>query len=119
MSQLPQEWSDELGDLLSIPSVSADPAHAGDVVQAAEWIADKVRRSGGAVAQPLCRQTFLAPRAPTPLSRLAAVSELPQEWSDELADLLRIPSVSADPAHKDDVVRAAEWIADKVRRSGG
>jgi acetylornithine deacetylase/succinyl-diaminopimelate desuccinylase-like protein len=27
--------------------------------------------------------------------------------------------VSADPAHKDDVVRAAEWVADKVRRSGG
>ena len=47
MSQLPQEWSDELGDLLSIPSVSADPAHSGDVVQAAEWVADKVRRSGG------------------------------------------------------------------------
>jgi acetylornithine deacetylase/succinyl-diaminopimelate desuccinylase-like protein len=47
------------------------------------------------------------------------VSELPQEWLDELADLLRIPSVSADPAHADDVVRAAEWIADKVRRSGG
>ena len=47
------------------------------------------------------------------------MSELPQEWFDELADLLRIPSVSADPAHKDDVVRAAEWVADKVRRSGG
>jgi acetylornithine deacetylase/succinyl-diaminopimelate desuccinylase-like protein len=47
------------------------------------------------------------------------VSELPQEWFDELADLLRIPSVSADPAHADDVVRAAEWVADKVRRSGG
>ena len=27
--------------------MSADPAHTGDVVQAAEWIADKVRRSGG------------------------------------------------------------------------
>jgi acetylornithine deacetylase/succinyl-diaminopimelate desuccinylase-like protein len=47
------------------------------------------------------------------------VSELPQEWLDELADLLRIPSVSADPAHAGDVVRAAEWIAAKVRRSGG
>ena len=40
-------------------------------------------------------------------------------WLDELSDLLRIPSVSADPAHADDVVQAAEWIADKVRRSGG
>ncbi len=40
-------------------------------------------------------------------------------WLDELSELLRIPSVSADPAHEDDVVRAAEWVADKVRRSGG
>ena len=40
-------------------------------------------------------------------------------WLDELEELLRIPSVSADPAHADDVVRAAEWVADKVRRSGG
>ena len=47
MGELPQAWLDELGELLSIPSVSADPAHSGDVVQAAEWVADKVRRSGG------------------------------------------------------------------------
>jgi acetylornithine deacetylase/succinyl-diaminopimelate desuccinylase-like protein len=47
------------------------------------------------------------------------VSELPQDWYEELADLLRIPSVSADPAHKDDVVQAAEWVADKIRRGGG
>ncbi|MDQ3067355.1 MAG: M20/M25/M40 family metallo-hydrolase [Actinomycetota bacterium] len=40
-------------------------------------------------------------------------------WLDELRELLRIPSVSADPAHKADVVTAAEWVADKVRRSGG
>ena len=40
-------------------------------------------------------------------------------WLDELEELLRIPSVSADPAHADDVVRAAEWVAEKVRRSGG
>ena len=44
---------------------------------------------------------------------------MPREWFDELGELLRIPSVSADAAHKDDVVRAAEWVAEKVRRSGG
>ena len=44
---------------------------------------------------------------------------MPREWFDELGELLRIPSVSADVAHEDDVVRAAEWVADKVRRSGG
>ena len=40
-------------------------------------------------------------------------------WLDELRVLLRIPSVSADSGHKADVVEAAEWVADKVRRSGG
>jgi acetylornithine deacetylase/succinyl-diaminopimelate desuccinylase-like protein len=40
-------------------------------------------------------------------------------WFDELSEFLRIPSVSADPAHAEDVVAAAEWIADKIRRSGG
>jgi acetylornithine deacetylase/succinyl-diaminopimelate desuccinylase-like protein len=40
-------------------------------------------------------------------------------WLDELAELLRIPSVSADPAHADDVLRAAEWVCGFVRGSGG
>jgi acetylornithine deacetylase/succinyl-diaminopimelate desuccinylase-like protein len=47
------------------------------------------------------------------------VTAIDPAWLDELRALLRIPSVSADPAHADDVVRAAEWVADKVRRSGG
>lgn len=47
------------------------------------------------------------------------MSELRQEWFRELGDLLRIPSVSADPAHQKDVEDAAEWIADKIRRGGG
>jgi len=47
------------------------------------------------------------------------VSDLPSGWLDELSELLRIPSVSADPAHKADVEQAAEWVADKIRRSGG
>ena len=57
--------------------------------------------------------------ATRPLTRLAAVSELRQDWFDELGELLRIPSVSADPAHQADVERAAEWVADKIRRGGG
>src|SRR5688500_18547671 len=44
---LPPGWLDELGEFLAIPSVSADPAHAGDVGRAAEWVADWVRRIGG------------------------------------------------------------------------
>ena len=47
------------------------------------------------------------------------MTELPQGWFDELAELLRIPSVSADPAHEEDVRRAGEWVAEKVRRGGG
>jgi acetylornithine deacetylase/succinyl-diaminopimelate desuccinylase-like protein len=41
------------------------------------------------------------------------------DWFDELAELLRIPSISADTAHADDVVRAAEWVRDFIRAAGG
>ena len=41
------------------------------------------------------------------------------EWFDELAEFLRIPSISADDAHKADVVRAAEWVRDFIRGAGG
>ena len=40
-------------------------------------------------------------------------------WFDELAEFLRIPSISADPAHAGDVMRAAEWVRDFVRAAGG
>jgi acetylornithine deacetylase/succinyl-diaminopimelate desuccinylase-like protein len=41
------------------------------------------------------------------------------EWFDELAEFLRIPSISADSAHAPDVVRAAEWVASFIRDAGG
>jgi acetylornithine deacetylase/succinyl-diaminopimelate desuccinylase-like protein len=44
---------------------------------------------------------------------------LEQAWFDELAAFIRIPSVSADVAHRDDVVRAAEWVAEYLRGAGG
>jgi acetylornithine deacetylase/succinyl-diaminopimelate desuccinylase-like protein len=40
-------------------------------------------------------------------------------WFDELSELLRIPSVSADPARNGDVEAAAEWLAAFVRGAGG
>ena len=40
-------------------------------------------------------------------------------WLDELSRWLRIPSVSADPAHADDVRAAGQWLCDFVRASGG
>jgi acetylornithine deacetylase/succinyl-diaminopimelate desuccinylase-like protein len=42
-----------------------------------------------------------------------------QAWLDELSEFLRIPSVSADPAHAQDVRTAAEWVRDFVRAAGG
>jgi acetylornithine deacetylase/succinyl-diaminopimelate desuccinylase-like protein len=37
----------ELSELIAIPSVSADVAHAADVGRAAGWVADRIRRAGG------------------------------------------------------------------------
>jgi acetylornithine deacetylase/succinyl-diaminopimelate desuccinylase-like protein len=42
-----------------------------------------------------------------------------EAWRAELAELIAIPSVSADPAHREDVTRAGEWVCDFVRRIGG
>jgi acetylornithine deacetylase/succinyl-diaminopimelate desuccinylase-like protein len=47
------------------------------------------------------------------------MAEPPAEWMEELSELLRIPSVSADPEHSGDVVRAAEWVRDFIRAAGG
>ncbi|QDK82912.1 dipeptidase [Spirosoma sp. KCTC 42546] len=41
-----------------------------------------------------------------------------QRFLDELLDLLRIPSVSADSAFKGDVRRAAEFVRDKLTAAG-
>ena len=42
-----------------------------------------------------------------------------EPWFDELAEFLRIPSISADANHKADVVRAAEWVCTFIRDAGG
>jgi acetylornithine deacetylase/succinyl-diaminopimelate desuccinylase-like protein len=38
------------------------------------------------------------------------------QFEEELCEFLRIPSISADPACRDDMHRAAEWVADQFRR---
>lgn len=38
---------DQLAEFIEIPSVSADAAHASDIVAAAEWIAARIRGAGG------------------------------------------------------------------------
>ena len=44
---------------------------------------------------------------------------MPEPWFDELAELIAIPSVSADPAHANDVRRAGEWVRDLILEIGG
>lgn len=39
-------------------------------------------------------------------------------FQEELLDFLRIPSISALPAHSADVQRAGEWVAERLRAAG-
>ncbi len=39
---------DQLAELIAIPSVSADAAHAADIEAAAAWVAERIRDGGGA-----------------------------------------------------------------------
>jgi len=41
------------------------------------------------------------------------------DWFDELAEFLRIPSISADSDHAADVKLAGEWVCDFIRDAGG
>jgi acetylornithine deacetylase/succinyl-diaminopimelate desuccinylase-like protein len=43
-----EELHAELAELIAIPSVSADSAHAADIEAAAAWVVEKIRRAGGA-----------------------------------------------------------------------
>jgi acetylornithine deacetylase/succinyl-diaminopimelate desuccinylase-like protein len=42
-----------------------------------------------------------------------------QAWLEELSEWLRIPSISAERSHAQDVLRAGEWLCDFVRGAGG
>jgi acetylornithine deacetylase/succinyl-diaminopimelate desuccinylase-like protein len=42
-----EKLRDQLAELIAIPSVSADPEHAGDIEKAASWVADRIRDAGG------------------------------------------------------------------------
>jgi acetylornithine deacetylase/succinyl-diaminopimelate desuccinylase-like protein len=41
------------------------------------------------------------------------------DWFEELREFLRIPSISAEASHRDDVLRAGTWVGDLVRDAGG
>ena len=42
-----------------------------------------------------------------------------EAWRSELAEFIRIPSVSADPAHREDVKTAGEWVCEFIRSKCG
>jgi acetylornithine deacetylase/succinyl-diaminopimelate desuccinylase-like protein len=57
------------------------------------------------------------------MSQLSALTlnyldENHDRFQSELIELLRIPSISHDPAHKADMDKAATWLADKLRWMG-
>jgi succinyl-diaminopimelate desuccinylase len=41
-----------------------------------------------------------------------------ERYEEELCELLRIPSISADANRREDIRRAADWVADQFRRLG-
>jgi len=41
-----------------------------------------------------------------------------QQFLDELAEFIRIPSISALPAHTADVKQAAQWVANRLKAAG-
>ena len=41
-----------------------------------------------------------------------------QRFLDELFELLRFPSVSADPKYKGDVLKTADYVAQKLKDPG-
>jgi acetylornithine deacetylase/succinyl-diaminopimelate desuccinylase-like protein len=42
-----------------------------------------------------------------------------EELRNQLAELIAIPSISADPDHASDVTAAADWVADRIKAAGG
>ncbi len=46
------------------------------------------------------------------------VEQHKQRLLDELFDLLRFPSVSADPKYKQDILKTADFVAEKLRGAG-
>src|SRR5260370_2343830 len=61
---------------------------------------------------------FRSRRHPMASSSVGYAQQNQQRFLGELKDLLRIPSVSTAPEHKNDVRRAAEFVANGLRTAG-
>ncbi len=62
----------ELAEFVGIPSVSTNPAHAGDVRRAAEWVSQRLRRAGFTDVE-----TWETPRHPAVYARCDAGPDAP------------------------------------------
>ena len=49
---------------------------------------------------------------------LEGADQQSQQFTDDLCELLRIPSVSADPAHKGDIRQASQWLVNRFEKLG-
>jgi acetylornithine deacetylase/succinyl-diaminopimelate desuccinylase-like protein len=63
-----EELRDQLAELIAIPSVSADAAHAADIVAAAEWVATHIRRAGTAELVPWGERPLVVGQIPASTS---------------------------------------------------
>ena len=55
---------------------------------------------------------------PTIVQAIAYARQNEEIFLEGFQELLRIPSISADPAYKGDVQRAAEWLVGEMDRIG-
>src|SRR4051794_34765805 len=51
--------------------------------------------------------------------RFGSLAAMDETWQRELTEFIAIPSVSADPAHREDVKTAGEWVCDFIRTKCG
>jgi acetylornithine deacetylase/succinyl-diaminopimelate desuccinylase-like protein len=49
---------------------------------------------------------------------LARIDAEKERYLEELKDYIRIPSISTDPAHREDVLKASEFLLGKMREAG-
>ena len=86
----------ELGELIAIPSVSADPAHAADLTRAADWVAARIGAAGGEVE--------IAERAGRPL----VLGEVPASRGDAPA-VLAYAHLDVQPPDPLDLWKSDPW----------
>src|SRR5438045_1499634 len=72
--------------------------------------------AAGAAAKSARRTRAATRRIGAKLLHFAAVTDA---TISELAEFIAIPSVSPDPARFDDVLRAADWVVERIERAGG